>query len=286
MNEGSSHLVNWKAIERAMKDAAPGMRRWVTKHASGMCGVGEYMQHWGLTETNECPRCGAPEDARHVNSCPSPEAQEEWDSLMDELGDWMTSVDTHPEIHLAIIHILTSANRAEAPTFQTLWALRKAMQQQLRIGKQGVVFGIMSREWERIQQNYYKDIGSLRTGRRWASLLVARLWSVGFHMWDHRNKCLHSEDNWANQRIARQADRRIRTEFQSGHRSLLPEGRALFRSPLAHRLRSPLASKVRWLELVQQEREAAAKQHQLLCQQWWNFRTYFGADSRESNPSG
>ena len=140
---------------------------------------------------------------------------------------------------------------------------------------QGMIFGMLAEDWEIVQQDYYNSIDSRRTGRRWASLLVGRLWAVGFGMWEHRNACLHSDNSWKNRQIARRVDKRIRQEFESGHRTLSNTGRALFRVPLEKRLKTPLASKRRWLEMAGQEREIARKKARTLRLQRRNFEQFF-----------
>jgi hypothetical protein len=51
-------LVDWKAIGRSMKQISRARRVFITKHTSGMCGVGKFMQRWKEWNTDACPRCG------------------------------------------------------------------------------------------------------------------------------------------------------------------------------------------------------------------------------------
>ena len=66
--------IHWEAIGKAMKEAPLERRRFITKHAAGMCGVGKFMKLWGERETDTCPRCGAMENASHVWICPQLQA--------------------------------------------------------------------------------------------------------------------------------------------------------------------------------------------------------------------
>jgi hypothetical protein len=79
-------FIHWDAIERASNDSAPSLCRWVTKHTVGMCAVGKFHKIWGHAPTDECPRCGRPEDTLHVTRCPSLGACEEWAEQMSEMS--------------------------------------------------------------------------------------------------------------------------------------------------------------------------------------------------------
>jgi len=70
--EGSTEnipLVDWPNIGYAMKKVPRARRFFITKHISGMCGVGKFMKRWREWEDDLCPRCGVQEDAPHVWLC-------------------------------------------------------------------------------------------------------------------------------------------------------------------------------------------------------------------------
>ncbi len=62
----SPNYINWEAIQLASKEITKPMQWFICKHATGMCGVGKFLQRWKETETANCPCCGAFEDAEHV----------------------------------------------------------------------------------------------------------------------------------------------------------------------------------------------------------------------------
>jgi hypothetical protein len=66
--------IYWGAIEKAMKAVPLARRTFITKHATGMFGVGKFMKLWGERDSDACPRCGAPEDASHVWTCSQAQA--------------------------------------------------------------------------------------------------------------------------------------------------------------------------------------------------------------------
>ena len=52
-------LVDWEVLAKACDAESPGRRRWVTKHVTGVCGVGKFLQRWKSQEHSRCPRCDA-----------------------------------------------------------------------------------------------------------------------------------------------------------------------------------------------------------------------------------
>jgi hypothetical protein len=96
------HLINWEACAHAMKCLRISRRHWVEKHSKGMCGIGRWMLKWKEQDTDECPRCQAPEDARHVWLYPANSTIPICVAAMENLNLWMQSSLTSPDIHLAI----------------------------------------------------------------------------------------------------------------------------------------------------------------------------------------
>jgi len=61
--------VDWPAVEVACAEVSRGRRVFLSKHISGMCGVGKFMLRWKEWDHDKCPRCGLPEDSKHVWKC-------------------------------------------------------------------------------------------------------------------------------------------------------------------------------------------------------------------------
>ena len=79
-NKGDiSTPIDWSIIGRAI-NKMPFSHRWfLSKHTSGMCGVGIFTTIWEETETMACPmacpRCGHFEDSDHIWACKAPAVQ-------------------------------------------------------------------------------------------------------------------------------------------------------------------------------------------------------------------
>jgi hypothetical protein len=49
---------------------------------------------------------------------------------------------------------------------------------------------------------HYINIGERKTGKRWISSLIKKLWEIAWDLWEHRNGVLHDKINgYANQSL-------------------------------------------------------------------------------------
>jgi hypothetical protein len=77
-----------------MKEAKQSCRVFISEHVSGMCGVGKFMQRWGLRKDDACSRCRESEDAAHVWSCHGEGADDIWEKSINTLEGWFNSQQT------------------------------------------------------------------------------------------------------------------------------------------------------------------------------------------------
>jgi hypothetical protein len=114
----SVRLVNWRTIGFAMKTLPRTRRVFLSKHISGMCGVGKFMKRWKDWDSDRCPRCGSPEDATHVWLCKGPGTEELWSKVVAELEVTMRKLDTDPTLAHIISLYLQSWRTGEAITYE------------------------------------------------------------------------------------------------------------------------------------------------------------------------
>jgi hypothetical protein len=188
----TSANVDWEACAQAMRNATITRRHWIAKHAAGWCGVGKMMKLWQEWDTSDCPRCGAFEDAQHVWQCLAPSVTPVWERSLARLKAWMTSSGTMPGMRDAICFYLHSWRLGQdllpVQTFSPLFGLRDAIDAQ---GWQAFFEGCLACDWAAIQHKYYVWIGSRRSGRRWVSMLIRKLWDTAWDLWEHRNGIVH-----------------------------------------------------------------------------------------------
>jgi hypothetical protein len=75
-------------------------------------------------------------------------------------------------------------------TSRNFYALPAVVQKQDAIGWQSFLEGRPSVGWSEVQHRYYEFLDSRRTGLRWLTALIQKLWDVAWDMWDHRNRVL------------------------------------------------------------------------------------------------
>jgi hypothetical protein len=88
--------IHWEAMKKAMLQSSRSKHTFISKHTVGMCGVGKFMHRWNGWESPSCPRCGEFEDTAHVWVCSG--SSDIWEKALQELNDWMFSVNADPDI--------------------------------------------------------------------------------------------------------------------------------------------------------------------------------------------
>ena len=97
-------------------------------------------------------------------------------------------------------------------------------------------------------------------------------------MWEHWNRCLHSEASVANQRRSQRLNRRIHHQFSEGAAMLPKSALYLFQLPERKQLCTALEDRQRWLNLVKAERTLAIQQARALRTQRRQFTRHFSAE--------
>ena len=252
--------IDWLANKKALKGQPWGTRRWFLKHATRHCATGRQMLRRGEWSHDKCPRCGAAnETTTHVLRCTHLGAQSTWRVGLHKLRDWMQDYNTSPTISSYILAHLRawvsySAYTGRPPGRRTI---RKAIQSQTTIGWYNFLLGRLSKELVAAQHNHYLIIGSKKTGLRWATVLIRKLHTLVWDMWQHRNKIKDEQPELHFQSAELQvANQRIDEELATGNRGLLPADKYLF-SHTTELKSQPLADKELWLRAVELAREAA-----------------------------
>ncbi len=253
LTDASSRLVAKDVLAAACQAESPGIRRWVTKHVTGVCGVGKWLERWQWQNHSRCPRCDASgEDHRHVYQCPSRSARIAWQASMNDLRTWCEQHNTDPAMLEVMLSCLLAWGNGQAlPPYFGRDRLAAAYDDQRRIGWGCFLEGSIAHTWLPVQAAYLSSLGSRKTAKTWASGLVRQLWKVAFQMWQHRNTWQHDEANPENRRQHLELDHQMESAFRQGTTSVLKEHQHLFLMTLADRQQLPLSEKVAWLEFVQ-----------------------------------
>jgi hypothetical protein len=167
---------------------------------------------------------------------------------------------TSPEIEWFIYTYLKTIRSPiqEVPSVR-IWSshpglLRRGIASQAIIGPQGLLEGLLSKEWRQLQQLHFESQGSRKSAHLWASRLVQQLIALGRYMWEDHKRIFHSEDNLQYSSHKREVDNIIREQYSMGTRDLPPTIRRMLTEPLPDVLRRPLESREHWLRLISRER--------------------------------
>ena len=142
------------------------------------------MHRWKQRATNLCPRCLTEgEDASHVWTCQDPRALTVWQQSIANLEVWLQQQKTEPGITTVLCAKLLSWQRGgsigDIPVGQFIYETGA-------IGWKSLLEGRTALGWSEVQQRYLQWIGSRRSGLRWLTTVIQKLWDIAWDMWDHR----------------------------------------------------------------------------------------------------
>ena len=142
------------------------------------------------------------------------------------------------------------------------WPLEDAVQLQDLVGGQALLEGCLVPEWTCVQQSYYIWQDSRKTGRRWITSLITKLWNVAWDQWDHRRRVLHDSDSYVTREQAEHMELQIRREKETGPQTLPDEDRRLFAGSLESLLSRDFEYQTIWLHRTSSARERDRKRTQ------------------------
>ena len=245
-----------------MKSAKRSRQHWVTKHTSGFCGTGKMMKLWKQRETAKCPRCSEEnEDASHVWKCQGEGANEVWENSMEKLRIWLQKKKTQPNVAKLICDRLIAWRCDTAPGVHpsTYRGIRSALENQEKVGWQAMLEGAPAIGWREVQQSYYEWLGLRKTGLRWLSALVQKLWDVAWDQWNHRNGILHDNDESL---VSVLQDLKIKEQYQQGSSGSTKDGQTVFRMGLVRTLKLSKELKTAWLIRIVESRQRCSRQRE------------------------
>ena len=244
--------IAWGVLAKACSIESSGFRRWVTKHVTGVCGVGKWLERWKWQAHSKCPRCDIDnEDHRHVYQCSALSARIEWQGAMDDLRQWCLNHETNPDVIEVMINCLHAWRQGRRlPPYRGRDLLAHAYDAQRAIGWGCFLEGSLASAWVPVQAQHFLLLGYRRTAEVWARGLTRQLWRVAFRMWQHRNGWQQNEANPHNLRRSIALNSQICEAFAQGSSTVRPEHRHLFNQPIEQRLNGSLLGRTNWLEFL------------------------------------
>lgn len=246
-------VLDYDAIRMAYKSLNLYYQLRVPKWIGRRLPVGARIASWSTANISNCPRCGMTNESHnHVISCQHPGAIAAANQWLDKLELWLVREHTHPDLPFGIISLLRAGFRSTNwfPPSSSEPNIRRAFQQQQRLGCNDVMFGWWTTGWAEAQHLYLQSISRRTTGRRWLSRLIKKQWEISWDMWRHRLAIAATPDSFSLALEHEQANTEMHTLYVQLSRTDYPPLQRWFRQPINTLLHQPLAFKKDWIFMV------------------------------------
>jgi hypothetical protein len=132
-----------------------------------------------------------------------------------------------------------------------LLGLQTAIEVQDAMGWDAAFEGRWANNWVDIQNRHFKNNQLRRTGLRWLTAVIRKLWLIAWDLWEHRNG-VQDEVRMAARRLRNKAT--LQEEYGLGVVGLAGYDQCLFNKSLADRLKDHLSRQEAWIRRVQAAR--------------------------------
>ena len=260
--------IDWSSLSSSFC-SIPSMRKIETvKWTSEFCATGKNLKRWREQSHSSCPVCGVcNETTHHILTCPHPSSTEQWSKSITNLEQWMVQQLTSPDIIRIVIENLRAwhDDRPSVLYSGPTSNLSDVIRHQSTIGWGSFLRGFLHKGWSTLQHAHYQTIKSLKSGKRWASELIKKLWLVSWDMWRFRNGILHSQSTTVPTNFTFLLSSTIIQEMNHGHRSLPAKCKYLFAQSIASILKGSVNGKKLWLATVWAARDLYSL-NDVICQ--------------------
>ena len=260
--------VDTSSLSKAMKESTGGRRKFIVKYSARWMGTRSNLHRWGYRINATCQLCkNFDERIEHVIQCKYPQMTIQWLKAMMELHKWLLDQDTDPGVAHGIIQSLKAwRDGTPLPDTTYLGSWQDAFQNQTIIGWHGFFEGFLAPQWSQLQHMHYQDIKSRKTGARWTTKLIKKLWNILWDIWEFRNETvmtseivLHSPENEA---INRQIDQ----EYDKGLDQIPARWCNLFQQPAQVTKGKSILYRKEWIATVEKLRIQYGGQHPISAQ--------------------
>ena len=130
-----------------------------------------------------------------ILTCPHDSCVELCTSLLDELKVWLTAENTHEDVASFLIRGLKSwftdpyGDEIEIDCSDA--ALNRTLRATTDLGWFSLLCGYLHTDLVSVQTCYYQQLESRKSGSKWVSSLITKLWHMVHSIWCHRCNHLH-----------------------------------------------------------------------------------------------
>jgi hypothetical protein len=183
---------DWEPFAKAINTIGRAKRVWLAKQSSSFCGVGKMMVRMGKWDEDICPRCKEPEPASHIWTCQDPMVESTWRIWEQETHSIATKMESPTILTDAMIEAVQAWRKGDEDLIHTDYDnIRKAFEEQSKIGWQGFMEGRWASEWRVV----YDDMGGKKNPCQWAAKMIVANWDQGRRLWDQRNEQAHKKES-------------------------------------------------------------------------------------------
>jgi hypothetical protein len=174
-----------------------------------------------------------------------------WSQVVEPLESWFTKNSTPPDVSAVILEYIHAWRTRTPPRInldRCAPDLATALSIQTDIGWGLFLEGFVATEWAAVMNTHYASVSSRRSGLRWSSGLIHRLWLLLRDLWEHRNAILHDDIPIALQQATTQLNTAVSGQYNLGLDGLSPSHfRSYFSRPLVDILNFTVSYKRNWL---------------------------------------
>ena len=254
----ATKYVAWESLGTAFS-SLPTLRKIETvKWNTEFCATAKNLKRWKEQSHSTCPTCGVEEETtRHILQCPHPSARTTWNTSLNKLEAWLKQQLTAPDVTCIIIENLKAWRNGHLPVpYRGPHPhLRQAQIEQTHLGWDAFLKGFTTVTWSNAQHCFYLHLDSKRTGKRWLSELIKKLWAIAWDMWRFRNGILHSQSRTIPTNFTFLLTTAILQEMNHGHRLLPPRCNYLFSKPASSILKGSINGQKLWLATIWSARD-------------------------------
>ena len=247
------NTVDWRALGTTLKSYTTFRQRKVIQMMYDWQNDGVQKQRMH-DDDGVCPACGDKEEHLHYTACTDSRMLAERKKQFSILSKSMTKLDTYPGLISTIQAILIHGTEKvmqefHFPTTETDQLLLQAITSQHQLRHDMCVKGLLTTEWEKVQQHWC-NVQKLRFDpTRWTSGLIKGIQTYTLAMWAQRNVLLHGDSPSEQLEICKaNCRKRVKELYKRSRRNLSLEDKKLFQLPLVYRCKGSVASMTLWID--------------------------------------
>ena len=258
--------VDWDSVEKATTSLTNSRRIWLTKFASGFCGVATKMKACGYWDNDICPLCNlTTENTKHVLQCSHEDISDKYNAASKKMLEWMRKNDTAPTLtHLVEIILRARYSR----TFQSCipremhgMDIHKLAVSQDDIGIHNFYLGRITQFWKKIQTHHYITNNSMRSANSWACRFILQIYLFTHSVWTKRCELVHEGDKERLSELEHEKlNQAIVEQYQMGAREVRECHRHMFDHDLEDIMSWEIKEKKFWLLTVTSSRDFITNQ--------------------------